>query len=62
MESVKVFRCPWCDAPNEIFIDISAGVDQEYEEDCQVCCRPTTVHLHIDPDDLHVHIDVDMEG
>ena len=62
MESVKVFRCAWCEAPNEIFIDVSAGMDQIFEEDCQICCRPLSIHVHIDPDSLQINVDVDMEG
>lgn len=62
MESVKLIRCAWCEAPNQIFIDVSAGLDQEFEEDCQVCCRPMTIHVRIDPDTLRVDIDAEMEG
>ncbi len=62
MESVKVIRCAWCDAPNQIFIDLSGGLDQEFEEDCQVCCRPMTIRVRIDPDTLRVDVDADMEG
>ena len=62
MESVKVIRCAWCEAPNQIFIDVSAGLEQEYEEDCQVCCRPLTIRVHIDPDTLRIRVDAEMEG
>lgn len=62
MESVKVFRCPWCEAPNEIFIDVSGGLDQQFEEDCQICCRPITLRIHIDPETLRVTVDAEMEG
>ena len=62
MESVKTIHCAWCTAPNEIFIDLSAGVEQSYEEDCQVCCRPNVISIHIDPETLHVDVDVETEG
>ena len=42
-------RCPWCDAPIEMRIDVSAG-SQSYIEDCQVCCAPIVVHVAMDPD------------
>lgn len=31
--------CPYCGESMEIEVDCSAG-DQEYIEDCQVCCCP----------------------
>jgi hypothetical protein len=31
--------CPYCGERFEATLDLSAG-DQEYVEDCQVCCRP----------------------
>jgi hypothetical protein len=42
-------RCPWCDAPIELTIDMSAG-PQTYIEDCQVCCAPILVRVAWDPD------------
>jgi hypothetical protein len=37
--------CPHCGEENEIALDPGSGDDQEYVEDCQVCCRPWTVHV-----------------
>ncbi|WP_158881585.1 CPXCG motif-containing cysteine-rich protein [Rhodanobacter sp. L36] len=46
--------CPYCGEPIEVLVDASAG-DQNYVEDCQVCCRPITLNIHIDADgDAHV--------
>ena len=42
-------HCPWCDAPIELTIDLSA-VPQTSIEDCQVCCAPIVVHVAMDPD------------
>ncbi len=47
MEDTKHVICPYCGQPNEIFIDYSAGEEQNYEEDCQVCCRPWQVQVHL---------------
>ena len=58
----KIFRCAWCFKLNEIFIDISAGGEQLFEEDCQVCSRPNTIRVHIDQDNLHVTVDSEEEG
>ena len=35
--------CPYCGEDNTIFIDESAGEEQSYVEDCQVCCKPWQV-------------------
>ena len=43
--------CPWCGERLEMTIDCSAG-DQDYIEDCQICCAPILVTVrmsHYDP-------------
>jgi hypothetical protein len=35
--------CPYCGEINEIALDPGSGSEQEYVEDCQVCCRPWRV-------------------
>ena len=47
--------CPYCGEPIEILVDPSAG-DQDYIEDCQVCCRPISLAIQVDADgDARVH-------
>ncbi len=41
--------CPYCGEPIELLVDCSV-YEQEYVEDCQVCCRPITVHASVDSD------------
>ncbi len=31
-------------------VDLSAGHEQVYVEDCPVCCRPMVIHVTIDQD------------
>jgi hypothetical protein len=38
-------ECPYCGETNEIALDPGSGVDQEYAEDCQVCCRAWLVRV-----------------
>lgn len=57
--------CPYCGEPNEIEIDPSAGRQQAYVEDCQVCCRPWDVRVKIDGDgDVWVQVSAadEVEG
>lgn len=42
-----------CDACGEeivVPLDLSAGEEQEYVEDCPVCCRPNVIHVELDED------------
>ena len=43
-------QCPYCGEHLDVFIDRSVP-HQEYIEDCQVCCRPMTLRVSVDPDD-----------
>lgn len=38
--------CPFCAETITILVDASAG-DQDYIEDCQVCCRPMQVTVSV---------------
>ncbi|MES5814093.1 CPXCG motif-containing cysteine-rich protein [Pseudoxanthomonas sp. Soil82] len=40
-------HCPYCGEPIEAVVDESAG-DQDYVEDCQVCCRPIAMRVRLD--------------
>jgi len=61
-ETEAEVRCPYCGEINEIALDPGSGSEQQYVEDCQVCCRPYTVNVHylpngnadvvLDPEDL----------
>ena len=35
----KTIECPYCGESIDVLID-SSDADQQYIEDCQVCCRP----------------------
>ena len=47
MLTSQTVQCPYCGEPIELVLDASAG-DQHYIEDCQVCCRPISVHVSAD--------------
>lgn len=40
-------QCPYCWESIEIVVDLSLG-EQEYIEDCSVCCHPITLHIRPD--------------
>jgi hypothetical protein len=39
-------HCPYCGEPIELIVDESAG-ESEYVEDCEVCCRPMIIQVHV---------------
>lgn len=39
--------CPYCDAAIDLFIDPSIE-NQEYVEDCPVCCQPWLVRVGLE--------------
>jgi hypothetical protein len=44
-ETDAIVYCPHCGEANEIALDPGSGEDQEYVEDCQVCCRPWLMYV-----------------
>ncbi len=42
-------HCPYCGEPIELLIDDSE-TEQDYIEDCQVCCQPMAVQVRVDDD------------
>ena len=36
--------CPYCNEPIDILIE-PEDLDQQYIEDCQVCCKPITMQV-----------------
>jgi hypothetical protein len=44
-ETEAVVNCPYCGEDTEVALDPGSGNDQEYIEDCQVCCRPILMYV-----------------
>lgn len=47
-ETEASVHCPYCGESVEIAIDPGGGEQQEYVEDCEVCCQPWRVSLFYD--------------
>lgn len=52
--------CPYCGEPIDLVVDLSV-VEQEYIEDCFVCCRPMVVNVTV-IDDENTIIEVRNEN
>ena len=50
VETSATVSCPYCGEINEIGLDPGSGSEQEYVEDCQVCCRAWHVTVVYLPD------------
>lgn len=45
--SSEHISCPYCGETIELLIDCSVS-DQEYIEDCKVCCRPISLSVSVE--------------
>ena len=59
LDSVLI-QCPYCWETLEISVDPSVR-EQEYVEDCQVCCRPILLRMVFD-DNLTPHVEARAEN
>ena len=46
----ETIQCPYCGESIDLFVDDSVE-EQQYIEDCQVCCRPIHVSVRTDPEE-----------
>ena len=45
---------PYCGEGIQIVIDCSVS-EQQYIEDCQVCCRPINISINIEGDEIQIN-------
>jgi DNA-directed RNA polymerase subunit RPC12/RpoP len=50
MNDEATYICGACGEEIVVPIDLSQGEEQEYVEDCPVCCRANVIHVQIDDD------------
>jgi hypothetical protein len=46
-----LYLCPHCAQEVDTAPDPGGGEQQEYVEDCPVCCRPNVIHASFSPED-----------
>lgn len=54
------YICSYCFQVNTIVVDVSAGDEQEYIEDCGVCCRPNRLIISVDADQMTATVEADV--
>lgn len=55
------FQCAGCGQLNQTTVDESAGPNQTYIEDCQVCCKPNLLRVRYDRQEQEFVISADLE-
>jgi hypothetical protein len=45
------YHCPHCGEVVDTWPDPGGGEEQDYVEDCPVCCRPNRIHARFDADE-----------
>lgn len=50
MNDEASYICNSCGEEIVVPIDLTAGNQQRYVEDCPVCCNPNVIQVEIDPD------------
>lgn len=56
----KPVFCPYCGEPITLLVDASLA-EQQYVEDCSVCCQPMEIAVHCDGEDCFVDVRSDQE-
>jgi Cysteine-rich CPXCG len=56
------FPCAGCGKWNPITVDESAGRNQSYVEDCQVCCKPNLLRVQYDTGEDEFVITAELES
>jgi transcription elongation factor Elf1 len=51
MEVTETIECPFCGQSFDLAIDTSAG-NQRFVTDCEICCRPFSVHVECEPGEV----------
>jgi len=55
-----IISCPYCGENINVLID-SSDSEQEYIEDCQVCCRPIIFNVKSDGSSVQVNVRYENE-
>ena len=53
LSEVLNIRCPYCGEGIDVLIDCTVN-NQNYIEDCQVCCKPITLKVELDEEDQRI--------
>jgi len=52
LEIEKKFKCPYCFERISMILDLSEDGQQQYVEDCEVCCHPIQITFEVHNNEL----------
>lgn len=55
VEHWETVECPYCGEGFEIHIE-AAEDGQTMYEDCRVCCKPISLHVQVEDEDVHIGV------
>lgn len=61
VDSDASYVCDNCGEDIVIPIDMAAGQEQSYVEDCPVCCSPSIIHVYVDEDRVDVRAEPEQD-
>ena len=56
----RVISCPHCGHNQHVHIDTSCG-DQEYYDDCRICCNPIHMRLHVNDSNRTIQLFINSD-
>ncbi len=45
-----IWICQYCGKENSVWVDFTIPGKQDFYEECDICCRPNRVIVHMDDD------------
>jgi len=58
IEETYHFDCPYCYSKITLNVDLTEGSKQQFTYDCEVCCRPMAISIHLGDDGVEDFIAV----
>jgi len=52
LENDYEFSCPYCGEMLAVRVDATAGQKQDFVYDCEVCCKPISIRVVLDGDEV----------
>ncbi len=56
LSEFQALRCPYCGEEVEVTVDPIGAGEEQYVEDCPVCCRPWTVSVSRQGEEIEVRL------
>jgi hypothetical protein len=47
-DDVLMWVCQYCGEENQVWVDLTVLEDQDFIEDCEICCRPNRILIKHD--------------